>query len=98
MFSLLHQRCTRDDFWYAVLCVELRKMLIQRIVVGRIDCLADIVDMGRGLCPRNVASRDMEFHQRATLFREAHPATTTANHGHNVECRWGSVLAYQTKA
>ena len=72
-------------------------MLTQQIVVGRIDRLADIVDMGRGLCLRNVASRDMEFYQRAALFREAHAITAAANHGYDVECRRRFVLAHQTK-
>lgn len=71
--------------------------MIHRIVVGCIDRLVDIVDMGWDICPRNVPSRDMEFHQRPTLLREAYTTTTTTNHGYDVERCW-SVLALQTKA
>lgn len=98
MFCLLHRRYTRGDFWYAALLwYDLGKTLIRRTVVGCINCLVDVVDMGWSICQRNVASRDMEFHQRAALLREAHTTTTTANRGHNVQCCW-SVLAQQTKA
>lgn len=76
---------------------ELQKILTQRLVVGCINCLVDVAHMGRSLCAWNVASRDMELHQRATLFCEAHTTATAANHRHDVKRRWRAVLAHQTK-
>ena len=58
---------------------------------GRVYSLADVVDLGRDLCPGDDALRNMELYQRSTVLCQTYTTATKADHGDSVErCRWPS--------
>lgn len=57
-------------------------------VVRRIDCLADLVDMGRSVRQRHVSSWDLEWHERAALLCEARAEPASPNLGDCLQRGW----------
>ena len=63
-------------------------------MVGCIDSVADIADMGRDLRAWNDAAGHMEFYHRAAVLREACAGASTTAHGGSYERGWGTVGAH----
>ena len=59
-------------------------------VVGRVDRLAYVADLGRDLCTWDDTSGHLELDGREVVLREARAVAATAAHGHRDERRWRS--------